>query len=83
MHTLFLIPHGCSPCCLPLFCPWTLKLIDHFGYLEPWSIDAHNKMLDLVMNTMSNVTEKLGAMDLWITGLALRLKVTPAKSTTR
>ena len=45
--------------------------------------ECHEKMLDLVMNTMNNVTEKLAAMDERITGLASRIDVTPAKSSTR
>ena len=40
-------------------------------------------MLDFVMNTMTNVTEKLKAMDERITGLASCIDVTPAKSITR
>ena len=43
--------------------------------------DTSDKMLDLVMNTMSNVTEKLAAMDERITGLVLKIELTPAKST--
>ena len=40
-------------------------------------------MLDLVMNTMNNVTEKLTAMDDRITGLASRIDTTPAKTISR
>ena len=44
--------------------------------------DSHEKMLDLMMNTMTNMTEKLAAMDEHINGMASYIKVTPAKSTT-
>ena len=40
-----------------------------------------DKMLDLVMNTMNNVTEKLAAMDEQITGLASKIELTRAKPT--
>ena len=45
--------------------------------------ESQDKMLDLVLNTMTNVTEKLSAMDDRITGLASRIDATPAKAATR
>ena len=45
-------------------------------------MESHEKMLDLVMNTMNNVTEKLTAMDDRITGLASRID-TPAKTVSK
>ena len=45
------------------------------------AVDTSDKMLDLVMNTMSNLTEKLAAMDERITGLASKIELTPAKPT--
>ena len=45
--------------------------------------DSHDKILDLVRNTMNNVTEKLLAMDERITGLASLIDVTPAKFVAR
>ena len=47
------------------------------------AVDTSGKMLDLVMNTMSNVTEKLVAMDERITGLASKIELMPAKPTVR
>ena len=40
-------------------------------------------MLDLIMNMMSNVTEKLAAIDERITGLASKIEVTPANPAKR
>ena len=45
--------------------------------------ELQDKMLDLVLNTMTNVTEKLSAMDDRITGLASHIDATPAKASTR
>ena len=47
--------------------------------LKGKAVDTSDKMLDLVMNTMSNVTKKLAAMDERITGLASKIELTPAK----
>ena len=44
------------------------------------TVDANEKMLDMVMSTLTSVTEKLAAMDKRITGLASRIESTPAKS---
>ena len=46
-------------------------------------MESHEKMLDLVMNTKNNVTEKLTALDDRITGLASRIDTTPAKTVSR
>ena len=43
------------------------------------SLDMNDKMMDMVMNTMTLVVEKLAAMDEHITGLASHTQLTPAK----
>ena len=45
--------------------------------------ESQDKMLDLVLNTMTNVTEKLSAIDDRIIGLASCIDATPAKASTR
>ena len=47
------------------------------------AVDSHEKMMDLMLNTMNFVTEKLASMDERISGLASRMDTPITKSSTR